>query len=115
MKSPIEISRIDNSSGCLTTTGTHLSKRFLIGSEPKGKTVDTVTYVDANLCHDMNTGKSVTGVVHMLNKTIIDFFSKKQNIVTTATYGSEFTATRTATEQVIDLRTNLRYMGVPLG
>ena len=32
-----------------------------------------------------------------------------------ATYGSEFTAARTATEQIIDLRTALRYMGVPLG
>ena len=51
----------------------------------------------------------------MLNKTIIDFFSKKQNIVATATYGSEFTAAQTATEQIIDLRTILRYMGVPLG
>ena len=58
----------------------------------------------------MTTGKSVTGVIHMLNKTIIDFFSKKQNIVATATYGSEFTAARSATEQVVDLRTTLRYV-----
>ena len=29
----------------------------------------------------------------------------------TATYGSEFVATRTATEQIVDLRNTLRYLG----
>jgi len=32
----------------------------------------------------------------------------------TATYGSEFVAARIATDQIIDLRTSLRYLGVPL-
>ena len=31
----------------------------------------------------------------------------------TATYGSEFVASKTATEQIIDLRHTLRYLGVP--
>ena len=31
-----------------------------------------------------------------------------------ATYGSEFVAARTATEQVIDLTNTLRYLGVPI-
>ena len=31
-----------------------------------------------------------------------------------ATYGSEFVASKTATEQIIDLRHNLRYLGVPI-
>ena len=31
----------------------------------------------------------------------------------TATYGSEFVATKTATEQIIDLRHTMRYLGVP--
>ena len=32
----------------------------------------------------------------------------------TATYGSEFVATKTATEQIMDLRKTLRYLGVPI-
>ena len=32
----------------------------------------------------------------------------------TATYGSEFMAARTASEQIIDLRYTLRMMGIPL-
>ena len=39
----------------------------------------------------------------MLNKTPIEYFSKKQGTVETATYGSEFVAARIATEQIIDL------------
>ncbi len=82
---------------------------------PLGKVVDTVSFVDANLMHDTTTGRSVTGILHMLNKTLIDSFSKKQNTVETSTYGSEFVAARTATEQIMELRTTLRYMGIPLG
>ena len=61
--------------------------------------------------HDMITGRAVTGFLHLLNKTPIDWFSKKQSTVETATYGSEFVAARTATEQIMDLRLTLRYLG----
>ena len=69
------------------------------------------SFVDANLMHDVITGRSVTGVLHFLNKTPIDWYTKKQSTVETATYGSEFVAARTATEQIIDLRLTLRYLG----
>jgi hypothetical protein len=49
-----------------------------------------------------------------MNLTPIDWFSKRQDTVETATYGSEFVAARLATEQVMDIRTTLRYMGVPI-
>ena len=81
---------------------------------PKGKSVITSTYKDANLYHDMATGRAVTGVLHYLNKTPIDWFSKKQGTVETATYGSEFSAARTAIEQIDGLRMTLRYLGVPI-
>ena len=81
---------------------------------PKGKYVTITSYVDANLMHDMATGKSVTGILHLLNKTPIDWYSKKQATVETATYGSEFVAARTCVEQIIDLRNTLRYLGVPI-
>ena len=32
----------------------------------------------------------------------------------TATYGSEFVASKTATEQIIDLGHTLRYLGIPI-
>ena len=50
----------------------------------------------------------------MINKTPIDWYSKKQATVETATYGSEFVAARTSVEQIIDLRNTLRYLGDPI-
>ena len=81
---------------------------------PLGPPVQLTSYVDANLCHDMLSGKSVTGVLHFLNKTPIHYFSKKQPIVETATYGSEYMAARLAVEQIMEFRTTLRYLGVNL-
>ena len=82
--------------------------------EPLGKTVTLTHYVDANLFHDALTGRSVTGILHMANATPIDWFSKKQATVETATYGSEFVAARTCVEQIIDLRNTFQYLGVPI-
>ena len=79
-----------------------------------GRRVILTHYVDANLYHDMLSGKSVTGILHLFNGTPIDWYSKKQGTVETATYGSEFVAARTCVEQIIDLRHTLRYLGVPV-
>ena len=72
--------------------------------DPLGKTVTTTTTVDANLNHCLATGRSVTGCLHFVNHIPIDSYSKRQVTVETATYGSEFVASKTATEQIIDLR-----------
>ena len=72
------------------------------------------TYKDANLYHDLTTGRSVTGILHYLNKTLNDWFSKKQSTVETATDGSEFVAAKTAIQQISALRQQLRYLGVPI-
>ena len=82
--------------------------------EPLGKPVITTTYEDANLYHDYLTGRSVTGVLHLVNQTPIDWYCKRQATVETATYGSEFNAARTATEQIMDMRYTLRMLGVPV-
>lgn len=82
--------------------------------EPLGKCVTFTTYVDANLYHDMMTGRSVTGIIHLINQTPFDWYSKKQSTVETATYGSEFVAARIAIDQIIEHRTMLRYLGVPV-
>ncbi len=81
---------------------------------PLGKPVVTTHFVDANLYHDMLTGRSVTGIIHLANQTPIDWFSKKQATVETAAHGSEFIAARTCVEQIIDIRNTLRYLGVPI-
>jgi hypothetical protein len=81
---------------------------------PLGNYVTLTHYYDANLFHDMLTGRSVTGILHLFNKTPIEWYSKKQATVETATYGSEFIAARTCVDQIIDLRTSLCYLGVPI-
>jgi hypothetical protein len=62
----------------------------------------------------MISGRSVTGCLHFLNKTPIDWYSKLQSTVATATYGSEYIAAKTCTDQIIELRTTLRFLGVPI-
>ena len=66
--------------------------------KPLVKHVQTTHYVDANLHHDLATGKAVTAVLHFLNQTLIDAYTKRQSTVETATYGSEFVAARTAVD-----------------
>ena len=82
--------------------------------KPLGKSVTTTTTLDANLLHCLATGASLTACLHFCNHTPTDWYSKKQATVETATYGSEFVAAKTATEQIMDMRYTLRYLGVPI-
>ena len=82
--------------------------------KPLGKFVTTTHFVDANLMHCAATGRAMTGILHLVNKTPMDWFCKKQGTVETATYGSEFNAARACVEQIMDMRTTLRYLGVPI-
>ena len=70
--------------------------------EPLGNRVITTTFLDANLLRDMVTGKSVTAILHFVNTTPTEWFSKEQATVETATYGLEFVAARNATEQIME-------------
>ena len=83
--------------------------------EPLGKAVITTTTMDANLNHYLATGNSLTECLYFVNKTPVDWYSKKQATVETATYGSEFVAAETATEQIMDIRQTLRYLGASIG
>ena len=62
--------------------------------KPLGKRVITTTYLDANLLHDIVTGKSVTAILHFVNTTPTDWFSNRQATAEMATYGSEFVAAK---------------------
>ena len=79
--------------------------------DPLGKTVTITTAVDANLNHCLATGRSLMGCLHFVSHTPIDSYSKRQ----ASTDGSEFVASKTATEQIIQLRHTLRYLGVLTG
>ena len=81
---------------------------------PKGKRVVLTSYVDANLYHDWVNGRAVTAVLHFINQTPFEWYAKKQPTCETATYGSEFTAAKTAVQQIMGIRTALRYVGVPV-
>ena len=50
----------------------------------------------------------------MVNATPSHWYTKRQATVETTTYGSEFVAARIATDQIIDLRYTLMYLGVPV-
>ena len=49
--------------------------------KPLGKHGQTTHYVDANLHNDLATGKVVTAVLHFLNQTPIDAYSKRHHFV----------------------------------
>ena len=66
-----------------------------------GNYVRLIHYVDVNICHDQRTGSSVTGIIHLVNKTPVGWYSNKQITVEKATYGSDFVSARTCVEKII--------------
>jgi hypothetical protein len=54
--------------------------------KPLGKAVTTITYTDANLNHDLLTGRSVTGILHLCNQTLVDWYRKRQAMLETTTF-----------------------------
>ena len=82
--------------------------------EPKGRSVNISCFVDADHARDQATRRSVSGMIAFLNSTPIAWMSKRQNTCETSTYGSEMVAARIATEKIMELRWNLRALGVPI-
>jgi hypothetical protein len=74
---------------------------------PLLKYVTMTHYHDANLYHNIITCQSVTGILHFFNKMPIDWFSKKQATVKTATYASEYISGWTCIDQMVDLLNTL--------
>ena len=64
--------------------------------------------------HDLVMGRSASGILHFLNQTPIEWFSKHQNQVESAMYGSKFMAAHQAVEQIFDLCYTLHMLGVPI-
>ena len=82
--------------------------------EPKMKPVNISSIYDASHAPCLVTRRSVSGIVLLLNNTILRCTSKRQNTVESATYGAEMVSGRLAVEQVMDVRYKLRMLGVPI-
>jgi hypothetical protein len=80
--------------------------------ETLGNHVMLSHYIDANLLHEIAMGRSVTGLLHLINKISMERYSKKQATLETATNGSAFVADRICVEQDNDLHNTLRFLGV---
>ena len=94
-----------------TVYGEHSEDLPSDAPKPLGKVVVLSHFYDANLMHDILSGKAVTGILHFANKTPIMWFSKKQATSETATFGAEFVSARTCIEQIVDIRQSFRYLG----
>ena len=51
---------------------------------PLGRIIQTSLFFDAKLYHDLVTGCTMTGILHLMNQTLIEWYCKKQ--ATVATY-----------------------------
>ena len=65
---------------------------------PLGKYTITINYHDTNLFHNIIISRSMIGIIYFLSKTPIDWCSKKQATVKTATYRSEYSSARICVE-----------------
>ena len=81
---------------------------------PRGYSVSTHCFVDADHASNTVTGRSQTGILIFLNKAPIVWYSKRQNTVETSTFESEFIAMRMAVEHIEALRYKLRMFGIPI-
>ena len=82
--------------------------------EPLGKTMPVNVFVDASHAGEKLAYNSHPEILIYVNKTPIDWFSKRKNMVKTFTFGAEVIAARIAMEKVKALRTNLRWIGIPI-
>jgi hypothetical protein len=82
--------------------------------EPLGHGVSSTCYVDADHAGCKITRRSRTGLVTYVNKAPVIWYSKRQNTVEAATFGSEFIALKTAIDQVEALPYKLRMFGIPI-
>ena len=76
------------------------------------KELDITIFVDSNHGHGCMTGKSITGIIIFIGRTPIHYYSKRQSLVQTSTFGAEFIAIKSAVEEAITIRYYLISMGV---
>jgi hypothetical protein len=72
-------------------------------------------YADADFAGDLDTRRSTTGNLFLLNGAAISWISKRQTTVSTSTAEAEYTSLFTATQEAVHLRYLLADLGVDTG
>ena len=80
--------------------------------DPLVDEMEITVFVDSDHAHDKMTRRSITGIMIFVGRTPVFYSSKRQGAVETSTYGAEFCAMRTGTEETISVRYMLRCLGV---
>ena len=83
-------------------------------AEPRGKVVRIGAFVDANQAGNIVTRRSHSGIIIFVQNAPIIWFSKRQNRVEAATFGSEFVTLRICKDLIVALCYKLCMFGVPL-
>jgi hypothetical protein len=79
--------------------------------EPRGNSMLTHCFVNANHAGDTETRWSQTGILLFCDKAPTMWFSKRQNSVEASTFGLEFTAMENTVEMIESLRYKLQMFG----
>ena len=82
--------------------------------EPLGLSAVVSAFVDANHAGNVVTRRSHSGILIYVNNAPVIWYSKRQNTVEAATFGSELVALRICKEMIVALRYKLRMFGVPI-
>ena len=82
--------------------------------QPRGKTMSTHCFEDADHVSEKVTRQSQTGIFIFCNRAPVMWLSKKHNSIRTLTFESEFTTLKISVELVIALQYKLHMFGVPL-
>ena len=82
--------------------------------EPLGNPVKVKAYVDANHTRNLKNRRSHSGILIYVNNTPIIWYSKRQNMVESSSFSSEYIALRICTEMIEALRYKLRCFRIPI-
>jgi len=82
--------------------------------EALGHSVSTTCFMDADHAGCRVTRQSQTGIILYVSKAPITWYSKQQNTVESAPFGSEIIALKTAIDRIDGLHYKLRMFGIPL-
>jgi len=82
--------------------------------KPRGNPVTISAFVDANHAGNLMTRRSHTGIIIYVQNAPIVWYSKRQNTVEAATFGSEFVALRICKDLIVAMRYKLRMFGIPI-
>ena len=82
--------------------------------EARGHPVKLHMFMDASHAANVVTRRSHSGFIIFIGRAPIIWYSKKQNIIESSTFGAEFVAMRLCTEANRALRYKLRMLGIPI-